>query len=193
MCLDLIPILAIQWWLQACSDLLFEFQKVALKRILRNIFFKFSSNLFRKAVYIDKGWAVTFSWYWPMSLSDFTPALVWWVDFYRGFLKNKLRVRVVFSRQFYSELTFCSFEPFLWYTYNSLIFQRHLPEKNELFWYFGFNKFIFTNAVIGVRARPNLGGGGTCLPEFFSCFPEKFPDLGGQKPWILPENFFLIT
>ena len=81
MCLDLIPILAIQWWLQACSVLLFEFQKVALKRILGTFFFKFSPNLFRKAVYIDKGWAVTFSWYLPMSSSDFTPALVWWVDY----------------------------------------------------------------------------------------------------------------
>ena len=38
MCLDLIPILAIQWWLQACSVLLFEFQKVALKRILGTFF-----------------------------------------------------------------------------------------------------------------------------------------------------------
>ena len=81
MCLDLLPILAIQWWLQACSVLLFEFQKVALKRILGTFFFKFSPNLFRKAVYKDKGWAVTFSWYLPMSLSDFTPALVWWVDY----------------------------------------------------------------------------------------------------------------
>ena len=41
MCLDLIPILAIQWWLQACSVLLFEFQKVALKRILGTFFSNF--------------------------------------------------------------------------------------------------------------------------------------------------------
>ena len=55
--------------------------KGGIKKNSRNIFFKFSPNLFRKAVYIDKGWAVTFSWYLPMSLSDFTPALVWWVDY----------------------------------------------------------------------------------------------------------------
>ena len=55
--------------------------KGGIKKNSQNIFFKFSPNLFRKAVYIDKGWAVTFSWYLPMSLSDFTPALVWWVDY----------------------------------------------------------------------------------------------------------------
>ena len=55
--------------------------KGGIKKNSRNIFFEFSPNLFRKAVYIDKGWAVTFSWYLPMSLSDFTPALVWWVDY----------------------------------------------------------------------------------------------------------------
>ena len=55
--------------------------KGGIKKNSRNIFFKSSPNLFRKAVYIDKGWAVTFSWYLPMSLSDFTPALVWWVDY----------------------------------------------------------------------------------------------------------------
>ena len=72
MCLDLIPI---QWRLQATSVLLlFEFEKVALKNS-RNIFSKISPNLFRKAVYIDKDWAVTFLRYLPMSLSDFTPAL----------------------------------------------------------------------------------------------------------------------
>ena len=55
--------------------------KGGIKKNSRNIFFKFSPNLFRKAVHIDKGWAVTFFWYLPMSLSDFTPALVWWVDY----------------------------------------------------------------------------------------------------------------
>ena len=65
--------------------------KGGIKKNSRNIFFKFSPNLFRKAVYIDKGWAVTFSWYLPMSLSDFTPALVWWVD-YTMKAKSKLTI-----------------------------------------------------------------------------------------------------
>ena len=51
--------------------------KGGIKKILRTFFSKFSPNLFRKAVHIDKNWAVTFLRYLPMSLSDFTPALFW--------------------------------------------------------------------------------------------------------------------
>ena len=76
--------------------------KGGIKKNSWNIFFKFSLNLFRKVVHIDKDWAVTFLRYLPMSLSDFTPALFneWtilikangshslgWVDFFR-FLPN---------------------------------------------------------------------------------------------------------
>ena len=51
--------------------------KGGIKKYFGNIFSKFSPNLFRKAVYIDMDWAVTYLRYLPMSLSDFTPVLFW--------------------------------------------------------------------------------------------------------------------
>ena len=73
MCLDLIPI---QWRLQATSASVWIW-KGGIKKNSRKFFSKFSPNLFRKAVYIDKDWAVTYLRYLPMSLTNFTPALFW--------------------------------------------------------------------------------------------------------------------
>ena len=46
----------------------------------------------------------------------------------------------MFSHQFYTELAFCFLKSFLWYAYNFLIFQQHLPAVWVLFLKFRINK-----------------------------------------------------
>ena len=110
--------------------------KGGIKKNSRNIFFKISPNLFREAVFIDKDWQVTYLSFLPMSLSDFTPALFWWVN-YRKF-------RTI-SRDFFLTLS-----------------TLRLMQRCGLFMHFSFFIFMHIYACFNVRLIVQCG---LCMDE----------------------------